>query len=406
MYAEMAAVEKLGVQLLLKAPFYAHFLMGIPKSFDETVATAGLRLYGRSMIQLSINPGFWNTLSEDHRLGLIQHEILHIALGHLNRVKACAHPRLYFIATDLVVNQYIESKLLPANSIRSDLLLPFEQVLGIRIEQGQGVEYYYRLLLDILQKFPLPAPGNASSQQACRELESWLRDDHEAMKKHEFWGEWSQLTGSEERILEHFVRTASRQALERTGQPPDGLPGALWECLEKAHPEPSPVNWRRILRLFAASGTSTCMKSTIRRPSKRYGAVPGIRLHRRHHLALAIDTSGSISASEMRLFFSEVWQIWRQGAQITIIECDHRLRRVYHYSGNMPGAVSGRGGTRFDEPIQWVNEHLPDALIYFTDGLAPPPRALCRKPVLWVIPPQARADVSHLPGRVLRMSEL
>jgi predicted metal-dependent peptidase len=407
MQSEIAPIEKVCIQLLLKAPFYGHFLMGIPKSFDETVETACVSLYRRNMVQLRINPGFWNTLSEEYRLGVIQHEVLHMALRHLNRINAFAHRRLYNIAADLVVNQYIEPRLLPQGGITLQQLQPLETMFGFSFEKEQGVDYYYEKLLEILQKLPHITAGNASAKQAGALLESWLQDDSEAMTKHEFWEEVTRLTGSEERILEQFVRSASRQALERTRHKQNGrLPGALQELIEHTHLDPPRVDWRRVLRLFAASGTSTYLKSTIRKPSKRYGTVPGIKLQRNHRLALAVDTSGSVSTDEMRLFFSEVWQIWRRGAQITIIECDTHIRRVYPYAGKIPDKISGRGGTRFDEPIQWVNEHLPDALIYFTDGQAPPPQISSRKPVLWVITPHGKEDLSHLPGRVTRISNL
>ncbi|HRJ14787.1 MAG TPA: VWA-like domain-containing protein [Saprospiraceae bacterium] len=401
---ELAPIEKVCIQLLLKAPFYGHFLMGIPKSFDEHVETACVSLYRRNMIQLKINPAFWAALSEDHKLGLIQHEVLHIALRHLNRVTAFTHRRLFNIAADLVVNQYIEPPLLPPDSILPEQLLPWEPILGYRIEKEQGIDYYYAILLDILQKIPLLAPGNGMAKDAAEGLPSWLQDDNKAMRRHVLWDEITRLDSSEERILEQFVRNASRQALDRTRHKPSGrLPAALREMVEHIHLEPPRVNWRRTLRLFAASGTSTWLKSTIRKPSKRYGTVPGIKLNRHHRLAIVLDTSGSIRTDEMRLFFSEVWQIWRRGAQITIIECDAKIQNVYPYAGSTPDAVSGRGGTRFDEPLRWANEHLPDALIYFTDGHAPPPQTALRRPVLWVITPQGKEDVSHLPGRVLRM---
>lgn len=406
MRTDVAPIQKICIQLLLKAPFYGHFLMGIPKSFDETVETACVSLYRRSMVQLRINPVFWAALSEEHRLGLIHHEVLHIALRHLNRVKEFANRRIFNIAADLVVNQYIEPRLLPPGAIVLDQLLPLESIAGYRLEKEQGIDYYYEKLMSLVQNLPLIAPVGHLEKQAAAQLGHWLQDSNEAINKHALWDEITRLDSSEKRILEQFVGTATRQALDRTRHKTNGrLPAALQERIEQVNTDPPRVNWRRALRLFAASGTSTYLKSTIRKPSKRYGTVPGIKLNRNHRIAIALDTSGSISPDDIRLFFSEVWQIWRRGAQITIIECDARIQRVYPYEGRAPGAVSGRGGTRLDEPLRWANEHLPDALIYFTDGYAPPPRIASRKPLLWVIIPQGKEDVSHLPGRVLRITE-
>ena len=48
-------------------------------------------------IQLTINPEFFYELSESHRLGLIKHELLHIAFGHLIMRDLYADKKLFNI---------------------------------------------------------------------------------------------------------------------------------------------------------------------------------------------------------------------------------------------------------------------------------------------------------------------
>ena len=166
------------------------------------------------------------------------------------------------------------------------------------------------------------------------------------------------------------------------------------------------INWRRTLRLFAASSSRTRIRNTIKKPSKRYGTSPGIKIQRKQKIGVALDSSGSVNHEELQLFFSELYHIWKQGAEIMVVECDVDIQRIYPYRGKTPELVQGRGGTRFDAPIKWANEdYRPDALIYFTDGFAAKPEIRCRIPLLWMISPNGLAaeNWDSLPGRKVKM---
>lgn len=404
MHLASSPIEKVCVQLLLREPFYGHFLMGIPKAFDTTTPTAAVALFQRQMVKLIVNPDFWQTLSEAHQYGLIKHEVLHIVLRHLTVIKSYTNRQIFNIAADLVVNQYIEPQQLPEGAITLQFFRPLETTHRFFLEAQKGVGYYYEKLLQLLQNRRPGSSGDAASDAVFRTLEEWLRRDQEAMLKHRFWDEFSSLDSSEMRVLEQFVKNATRQALQRSRHKNRGnLPGHLLEELEAAVADAPLVNWRRLLQLFAASSNSTFLKSTIRRPSKRYGTVPGIRLNRRHELVLALDTSGSVSMEELALFFNEIRHIWRQGAHITVLECDKDIHRTYPYKGIAPEVIAGRGGTHFDAPITWANVQKPDALIYFTDGYAPAPTVAARIPVLWVITSQGADKFDHLPGKHIKL---
>jgi predicted metal-dependent peptidase len=418
MLAPASPIEKVCVQLLLREPFYGHFLMGVPKAFDLTVPTAAVSLFERQMVKLRINPQFWDSISEAHRYGLVKHEVLHIVLRHLVFLKNYANRAIFNIAADLVVNQFIAPEQLPDGAVTLDFFKPLEKTHGLFLEKDKGVDYYYEKLLRFLQKqaqTPDPAASGEGSSGVSDEdrqqsgsvmsqIGQWLQEESEAMTKHRFWDEFAALDSSETRVMEQFIKNATKQALQRTRLKAHGkLPGHLLEEIEAAVADKPLVNWRRVLRLFAASSNSTFLKNTIRRPSKRYGVVPGIRLNRRHEILLAVDTSGSIQQDDLALFFSEIYHIWRQGARITIVECDADIHRIYPYRGETPRTVAGRGGTSFDAPIRLANERMPDALIYFTDGYAPAPAISARMPVLWVLTNNANPELKHLPGKHLKM---
>ena len=77
------SISKTSIKLLLAEPFYGHFMMGLPKEISTQTDTAAVALMNRQNIKLIVNADFWGKLSEDHRYGLIKHEMLHIVLKHL-----------------------------------------------------------------------------------------------------------------------------------------------------------------------------------------------------------------------------------------------------------------------------------------------------------------------------------
>ena len=146
------------------------------------------------------------------------------------------------------------------------------------------------------------------------------------------------------------------------------------------------VDWRRVLKLFSESSSKTKIKNTLKRPSKRYGTTPGIKIKHHQKLLIAIDTSGSISEEEYHDFFSELYHIWKRGSIVRVVECDAEIQHVYDYKGITPKVIHGGGGTDFNPPIVYANNVFnPDALIYFTDGHAAVPTVQAKVPVLWVI---------------------
>jgi len=76
----LSEISKISTQLLLKEPFYGHFLLGVPKEIDRSTPTASVSLLSKSIIKLKVNPDFWSGLSNDHKYGLIKHEVLHLVM--------------------------------------------------------------------------------------------------------------------------------------------------------------------------------------------------------------------------------------------------------------------------------------------------------------------------------------
>ena len=392
-------LSKTNIQLILDEPFYGHYLTGMLKEINTEVATAAVQLFGESLLKLKVNADFWANLSLAHRYGVLKHEVLHIVFQHLLLCRKYSHQGLYNIAADLVVNQYILPEQLPEYAIT---LRKFNQE-QLHLLPLQSVDYYYEKLSKKWRE----------NQPKAGYFFRLMTENQPALEQHKHWQDFQKISAASAQILATQLNRNLKNTLQRLQQKGlnyRSLPAGLIEQLEALVAQLAPkMNWRRVLRLFAASSTSSYLKNTLRRPSKRYGTTPGIRLQRRHHLLVAIDTSGSIQQADLQAFLGEIQHIWQQKARITIVECDTHIHAEYTYQGKSLPQVKARGGTQFDAPLQAANERIhPDAIIYFTDGFAAAPKVVSRYPILWLISSNGLQENSDawekLPGRKVKMN--
>jgi len=77
------SLAKASKELMLKEPFYGLFLISLNKVWKDKIPTAGV-CKNNINYQLLINPEFWNSLPDKHKIGLLKHELLHIGFFHLD----------------------------------------------------------------------------------------------------------------------------------------------------------------------------------------------------------------------------------------------------------------------------------------------------------------------------------
>jgi predicted metal-dependent peptidase len=123
----------------------------------------------------------------------------------------------------------------------------------------------------------------------------------------------------------------------------------------------------------------------------------------KQHMLLAIDTSGSVSDTELEEFMNEIQHIYKTGVEITIIQCDTIIRCIEPYKGSFKLVTQGRGGTEFNPVVEYYNANLKKytSLVYFTDGectVDVKPKA----PVLWVLSERSYMN-DTLPGKVIKL---
>ncbi|NJO01892.1 MAG: hypothetical protein HC880_09530 [Bacteroidia bacterium] len=385
-------------------PFYSHFFTGLIKKVSEQTETLAVS-YENHLITLYINPQFWlDTLNRTTlKIGAIKHEILHIVFKHIFRYQDFQHMMLFNLAADLVVNQYIKQ----AHLVEGAILL--EDFPELKLQPHQHVNYYYEALENLQKQFSGEnSTPDDPKNKSWQTLKSLLVQENPLHKKHFFWKEITKLSNAEKDIAESMVNQALEATLSRIKPEQYGnLPAQLRQYLDAfQYGSRNTLNWKRVLRLFTNSSCRTSIKNTIRRPSKRYGSTPGIKVKKKQKILIAMDTSGSIQKPELQEFFSEIYHIWKQGVDVFVVECDIHIHQHYPYRGKPPEFVQGGGGTSFEAPIEYARRVFrPDSLIYFTDGYGPKPESQAACPVLWLIS-RGGVDleqIKHFPGRKIKM---
>ena len=380
-------VAKTTKELILTEPFYGLFLIGINKKFSLQIPTAGVSKQGIGM-QLTINPEFYEGLSLLHRVGLIKHELLHIAFGHLIMRDLYSDHKLFNIAADLEINQYISSDKLP----KGGLLLSSFPELNLPIKAGTKV--YYNLL------------EQAQKDGTSPSLDSLMdKMNGETEYDHTTWDEFDGMSEPDKKLLEKQVEHQLKEAAEQTVKKQGNIPGEFKELIERLfHIEPAKFDWKQYLRRFVGNSSVVYTKKLRRKYNKRYSASPGLKIKFKNHILVGVDTSGSVNNDELQEFFSELSHMTKTGHKISVAQCDTQLRTVEEFNPKKDWEIHGRGGTSFQPVIDYFNEHKGKytALIYLTDGEAYPPDN-CPNNTLWCLSSISEVN-DELPGQVIKLN--
>ena len=386
------SLSKIGKELMLKEPYYGFFLIMLNKLWDaRRVPTAGVSKNGINY-QLAINPEFWESLSDEHRLGLLKHELLHIAFGHLTTFFKFSDKKLANVAMDMEINQYISKEWLPEGGIE------IENYADLNLDTKAGCRYYYDKLKEFKdQKDQKGTCGNDAMDELLDNIESGNIPDHST------WEEFEDLSEAEQKLIEKQLQKVLTDAKEQTIKKRGTIPGEIDGVIIIEEVVKPKFNWRGYIRRFTGVSTKVFTKKIRRKENRRFSDNPGLKVKMRQHMLLAIDTSGSVSDNELKEFMSEIYHIYKCGVDITVVQCDTQIKSIEPYKGKFEMNIQGRGGTEFDPVLEYFNANLQKytSLVYFTDGecgYSVKPRGN----TLWVLSEQSYMN-DGLPGKVIKL---
>lgn len=237
------------------------------------------------------------------------------------------------------------------------------------LPKGQAYEWYSRRIQEMLPPSDGDDGGSGDSDDPLTRKLADAADSNAA--RSELWEE-DELTA----ILIDGIIESTRDW--------GSLAGAFAEKLKAS--TRARINWKNVLSGFRASILSSQRRLTRMRPNRRTGFENMGSIRRfSTKLLVAVDVSGSISSEDLSYFFGVINSAFRYGfTAVDVIQFDAEVRVVQSLKKVMRETVAvGRGGTSFQEPIEYAHGNGYDGLVMLTDGYAPEP----------VIPDNMRAKI-------------
>lgn len=340
------------VRMLLTKPFFGNLAtrMRLVDASDwmPTAATDGRNFY--------FNRDFVGRLTDGELLFLVGHETLHCVYDHMVAV-GDRDKQVYNMAADYNINmELVRQKI--GDPIGPDKLNGGQMCLDWKYDGMNSYEIYDKLMEEGAEGQPMDVHLDMS-------------DDGEGSEG----GSQSMPAGmseEERKALADEIKQAAISAAQAAGEDvPDNIKRMINELTAPK------MDWRDVLRVNLESSLKNDF--TFMRPSKRSGDVifPGMNKDEELNIAVALDTSGSISQDMLRDFLSEVEGIMDQytSYNIHIMQFDTRTYGEDVFTADDGRSMSeyelqGGGGTDFRAVFNYLEENgiEPDQLIMFTDG--------------------------------------
>jgi predicted metal-dependent peptidase len=429
------------VQLLLSQPFFGVLATYLePKPAQLAPYSGGMGTDGK---HLYYQPEKIVELPEEQLIGVIAHEILHLALAHLWR-REHREPLRWNIATDLAVNSIVLQNFELPKWVLYDKrfegkcaeevynLLPCPQcpkcgsknIRGLKFKSTKRADGSF----DVEAEFGCEKCGHTwKEHQTWEPYDKWRQrgslpgfpvsfeqvegelpttlDDHGVWGKTEPNGldPKTRAERQEQEWKQRVVRAA--RVAKSQGKLPVGLKRFIEDLL---YPK---LSWRHLLWQY--TNRIRGMRPNWRRPNKKwiqYGVYYPTKRDRRLEAAVAIDTSGSISDEELREFLSELRGILStfRSFRVRMLACDAAVHTDVTATSlddfdSFRVKVKGGGGTDFRPVFEALEGDRTQVLVYLTDGYGTYPESPPPYDVIWVI--SSEGDEKRPPfGRVLKMS--
>jgi predicted metal-dependent peptidase len=360
--------------MLVKHPFFASIMMGMPMIISDDIPCAPgcTPTMATDMKSLYVAPSFVDTIDDKVLLFAIAHEIMHTALEHGSRL-GYRDMMQWNIACDYSINltlkdtgftiwdralsdeQYRNDDKLPMSADAIYNLLPPEQKQqggGGGGGDGDGADGQ--------------SPGSGGMGQPGGQHHSPMLGD---IIRPEAMGD-----PVAEDALRHDIQQRVAQAANVAR-----MMGELSASLERFVNEvlDPKVPWTEMLRQFMQRTVHEAEESWARRNRRFPIYLPSRYTQRMGEIILIDDTSGSIGNEQLKQYNGEAAEIAEtvNPERIRIVYCDAKVKGEQEWEmGEFdPAEVKpvGGGGTRMDIALAHVEQYEPTVVVLFTDGATP-----------------------------------
>ena len=341
-----------------KDNFYGYFLfqMGREIRFDITSAS-GVNFKGAKYV-IYFNPILFLQLNMKQMETTIKHEIHHVLSLHLSRAKELKNKYSTLtvnLAMDIVVNQYLDN-LPPYSTTLKGVNLKY----NLNMEAYNTLEYYAEKIqseLDLMEE-------NDEGEEDDSQMTNSMVESYNPEKMHDMWQESDEF---DEKTLREFAEKVINASQKGT------IPSQVESLIANLKNSQGEIPWNIMLKKLMGTVESNKKKIITRRNRRqpnRLDLKGEIRNHKAE-ITVAIDISGSISNEEFKQAIKEVLSIVKNyNHEITIIECDKEVKRVYKAKSvrDIKKRLTSGGATKFTPVFEYANNTKCNLLIYFTDG--------------------------------------
>lgn len=345
--------------------FFALFTMQMKRAIKLDLPTAVGNTASMTHFTIYFNPYIFLQCSLKEMKALLKHEVYHIMYNHLKRVENIKNKYSSIAintAMDISINQYINN--MPA---WADKMKNISLTYNIDLSEDLPFEEYARIIQEGMDKLKSSKGPKILKNKDNIELD-FLKTSHDSAHAHDLWMNFQEVPNLEQ-IKQLTKKVADTAAKGK-------IPTSFQKIMEVLNTKPE-ISWKDYLRKTLGTLPKGYKKTSTRNDRRQperlelRGRLPKYVAQ----IAVAIDISGSITNKEIDQIMIEIFDIVKShNCEITIIECDNQIRRVYKVKSkkDIKSKLDTKGGTTFSPVIEYINKHRMKNyfLIYFTDGLA------------------------------------
>jgi predicted metal-dependent peptidase len=398
MFGKLTPLEKLKkarVNLNQNKPFFGYLTMRLNFIEDKNITTIGVDKYGNCYY----NPTFIESLTQDETNGVLCHEVMHCAFGHMEPFKD-KDPDLLNISQDIVINGLLvmDNTTLPRGGLipQNDMSIMIMDKVLHDVNKSCHLEIY-----DILYDNWKKEKDEFKDALINKLLDKHIRNGKEKSNNKNPANSIKVDINWEKELIE-----ASTFA-KMQGKLSAGIRRAISDLIE---PE---INWRGLLYKYITN--TLPYDYTWSSPNKKSYAtgiyMPNV-VKEKIELLCSIDTSGSISKDELHKFLSELLGITNSfdNVDLKVIFNDTNVYGPYTFLNPTSNDImelkpEGGGGTDHRPVFEWVEKNCDCStklIICFTDGYTSFPKSIPSIDTLWVL--NGFYDKNNIPfGKVIEI---
>jgi len=378
----MNKLIKAKIALINIQPFLGRLCLLLELKEDKDCPTAGT-----DGEYFYYNPEYIDSLSEDQLLGVIAHETIHAALGHIWRREKREQHR-WNLAADYATNLIITD---------NNFQLPSNALLDYRYRNFNAEQIYDKL--PPTKYICLICSGYGKQEQKGKEKKKG--HGNPICASHKYWKEAGKKSDSKE--MQQKWEAAVFESCKQRGDIPAGFERLVEELIPKE-------DWKQILANYlSASQTDFDFMRRDRRTFNSDFYLPDLNSEEElENIVVTLDTSGSISERMLNHFVSEVKRIIKTFPKVKgwLVDCDCQVGRFTEIEkANTNRNYLDDGGTSHIPIFEEIDRRKlnPKIVICFTDLYTEFPSKKPNYPVLWLVPEDGNKEKPPF-GRIIRLS--